>query len=205
MSLNKYKIIIILTVSVLILGTNYSLLYKYFNINSEDFFSLYTLDKDGTTNNYFIEDSDIIVGNTTDWTITVENKMENVQYVKLIIKIFNSSNMNDDIYSGIPNSNPILYQREHYILDNNKWDHNIQWHIKEIEINNNVTEIKKIVINQQEITTSIFNDNSEDFIFLIELWPYNIKSTRVDKFMFTWESNGTPDCTWNKIWFNVVE
>ena len=61
------------------------------------------------------------------------------------------------------------------------------------------------IANGEEIATSILNNNSEDFIFLIELWPYNIKSMRVDKFMFTWDSNGTPDCTWNKIWFNVQE
>jgi len=204
MSLNKYKIIIILAVSALILGTNYSLLSNYYNNNSEEFFSLYTLDKDGTTNNYFMENSDVIVGNVTDWTIAVENKMGNIQYVKILIKIFNSSNMNDDIYSCIPNSNPVLYQREHYILDDNKWDHNIKWYIKEVENNNNVTEIKEIVINQQIIYTSIFSNNSEDFIFLIELWPYDIESAHIDKYSFAWESNGRPDCTWNKIWFNVV-
>jgi hypothetical protein len=200
MNLNDYKTLLISIAIFLIFISFIPVFSEYVNHKTNEYFSLSILGKNGVAENYFsFNDNQVGTDEKMDWIVNVDNKMGSLQYVKLIFKLINSSELNDNILC-ISNPKDKIYEISKLIESNENLEEKIQWYISEVERDEKYVVIKKMVFNDNEFETNLMSLEGQDFIFLVELWVYDPQKS---EFIFGWNKNDQQECLSNKIWFNI--
>jgi hypothetical protein len=155
---------------------------------SEEFISLSVLGKEMTFSNYYnSNDKSVKVNETLQWYIMVYNRMSASEYISIRVKIANSTDI----------ETPYIFEHRYLIKRNSTYTIPFKWSIKSVEYDSSYIIIKSVMINDQEVSTSIKSIKDKDLRMLIELFRYDISKDSFEPVKNNKE-------VLNQIWFRVV-
>ena len=152
----------------------------------ELFFELGLLDKDKTANSYFFNDSSIIdPGTVNSWFIYVYNHMDTFEVISVRVKLLNST-MNLPVDQEYQSSQVDSFVEFPLSLSINETVLvPFSWSIIDIESQNDLIVIKRLMINNQRVDVEVSGPVTSIFRVVFELWVQDHTS---GEYVFGWES-----------------
>jgi hypothetical protein len=169
----------------------------------ERFLSISTLGSNMMAEDYYPNGKSIIDrGDSVNWYLNVYNRMGDVEYVSVRIKLLNSTDVTPNDSSNIPSPMNTIIEIKKTLTNNSTWTIPLNWSITEIDEVQNYNVIKSLDINGVGIDDINVKDSNGTFRMIVELWRYN---TEKGTFSFAWSSGLDDRSAWNQIWFNVKQ
>ena len=175
----------------------------YMQRKEEAFLSLAVLGEEGMAEHYYPdEDVSIKVGEQVSWTIYVNNRIGEAQYVAVKVKLLNYSILSPNSTLCIHCTAPVVYEFRRVLLDNETWHFPFNWSIRNVEWVGDNLSIKSFSLNGDLINTNIVALHGYNYRFVLELWTFDEK---IGDFKFGWRYDDEDFyCAWNQVWFNVT-
>ena len=169
----------------------------------ERFLSISTLGSNMMVEDYYPDGKSIIDrGDSVNWYLNVYNRMGDVKYVSVRIKLLNSTHVTPDDSSHIPSPVNTIIETKKTLTNNSTWTIPLHWSITEIDKVQDYNVIKSLEINGIDIDDINVKDSSGTFRMIVELWRYD---TEKGTFSFAWSSALDDRSAWNQIWFSVKQ
>ena len=160
------------------------------------------LGENGQADNFFQTDNNEL-DNTTklNWTIFLENKMNKKADVSIYVKIINSPDQMPSDETCIPSPVKSITKLNFTLELNEKRYEPFEWKIKNSVKVSNSSEIKSIIVNDEEYGVLVEGSLDNKFGILFELWIYDAD---INGNEFSWHSQRKERCVWNLIWFEFI-
>ncbi|MEM2759471.1 MAG: hypothetical protein QXU32_02625 [Nitrososphaerales archaeon] len=168
----------------------------------ERFLSISTLGYDMTTKNYYPSDTSTIkVGDTVRWNINVYNRMGDVEYLSVRVKLLNATQAGPDPLLHVPSPENQILEMKYVLMNNSTWVIPLDWSVLKVDREEDYVTIQSLRVNDTVIDDlNVSSVDGNNFRMIIELWRYD-KETK--HFTFEWSSGLDEKSVWNQIWFNV--
>ena len=169
----------------------------------ERFLSISTLGSNMMAEDYYPNGKSIIDrGDRVTWYLNVYNRMGDVEYVSVRIKLLNSTDVTPNDSSHIPSPMNTISETKKTLTNNSTWTIPLHWTITEVDKVQDHNVIKSLEINGVDIDDINVRDSSGTFRMIVELWRYD---TEKGTFSFAWSSGLDNRSAWNQIWFSVKQ
>jgi len=168
----------------------------------ERFIAMGILGKNMKAEDYYSgNDSRIKVGDKIQWYIYLYNHWDKTQNISILIKVLNSTMPAPDDLRDEPSPIPPIWEIRLILDENETKIVPFFWYIKDVEIQENMTIIKELVINDNPVSLNIYGENTTRFRLIFELWILNEET---GKYEYGWDSKGVHYCVWNGMWFQTA-
>ena len=201
MNLDDWQLIFISVCLVLVLIACGPVVVALLPSMEESFFVLAVLGEEDMAEHYYPDDDPRIeVGEEVHWKIYLNNRMGEVKYIAVRVKLLNSTMLNPNSSSLTPSSAPVVHEIRRVILDNETWFYPFFWSINNTEFINSSLEIKLLIVNSESVVTRSIAEEDFNYRFIFELWVYD---ENLKDFRFGWGHGEEFRCAWNQVWFNA--
>jgi hypothetical protein len=168
----------------------------------EAFFALAVLGEEGMTDHYYPDDNpEIEVGEKVLWNLYLHNKMGDIQYVAVRVKLINSAMTAPNSSTCSSSSGSSFYEVRQVLQNDEIWVYPFSWFISEIENVSNQVEIIELSVNANSYEVQVEAGDGNIFRMIFELWVYD---SETDVFEFGWNLGDESYCAWTQIWFNAT-
>ncbi len=203
MDLKEYRILFRLICLGLILVTTFSFLSMVFPYQptGERFFVLSLLGRDRTAENYYLNDYPALGAHEMQWYISVQNFMQETQYVLVKVKVLNSTMSFPDLVMCTPSPESPIMNFSVFLGKGQSSTIPFFWKIINYSFHDESLIIDRIEINKNPVSLNVSSSNDSGFQIIFELWYYD---PVIEDFRFNWDSGFGIRCSWNQIDFTVV-
>jgi len=172
----------------------------------DQYLALFTLGSAGKTEHYFPKGvTDILPHDQISWYVGVYNHMGNVELVRVVFKLLNSTMRGPDLVNNTASERPPFYENTRLLLSNETWIIPTTWSVLNATATANATEIHSLTFNGEvessSETISLEALHGYNYRIVIELWVYNEGAA---EFSYVWEANGVSRSSYNQLWFNMT-
>jgi len=151
---------------------------------------------------YYPNDNPMIgVGEPVKWHLYLYNHMAEAQYVAVKVKLLGPGVEPPNTTSCTPSPAPTIFEIRRVMTNNETWLSPFEWAIVSLEKKDGLLNLTALKINDQTLNIGLLAPDSGQLRMVFELWLYD-KNT--GDFRFSWISDGSNQCVWNQIWFNVT-
>lgn len=198
MKLNDWNIFFIIVSIISILGLTIPFVISFVPKHEEGFLSVAILSNDNESIQYYIDEKPVInVEEEVDWVIQVENRMGELQYISLRVKMPNSTDEGPDTVTCEPLLSPVIFEFQKIVLNNENWIIPFSWIVDRYNDSNNIYQLS-INDHRSDVYISLEDELSTRFVF--ELWVCDAEN---DDFIFAFKSGDEYRCVWNQMWFRI--
>jgi len=169
----------------------------------ERFLSISTLGSKMMLKDYYPTGSSTIdVGDNVNWYLNVYNRMGQVEYLSVRIKLLNSTQAAPESDTLYQSPEGYIFELKQILQNNSTWAVPLTWSIKDVDKEQDHIAIKSLEINGMVVDDLNIRSTSGGFRMIIELWRYDANS---GDFAFDWDSNTDKRNTWNQVWFKIKQ
>lgn len=153
-----------------------------------------------TLSNYFSGvGMNVTANKTLSWQFSVTNKMGAIQYVGIVYRLGNNTSVNPN--STAPASNLAQIGNTSRFIPNGQTAFiNFTWSINSEKKAGGLVSLD-LIINGQQVSSTIEAVNGMKFRFFFELWSYDLTT---NSFLYGYQGQGSRVGNWLQIWFNAA-
>lgn len=148
----------------------------------------------------------ITANQVQNWYLQVTNRMESVQYVRIVYRLGNATTPNPTSIQPSPTSCIIELVAPHnclyadtFIPNGNTASLNFTWTILSENQTGAITHLN-LSINGRQFSSPVGASLGRNFRFIFELWTYDFPS---NSFQYGWQSPLSRVGPWLQVWFNT--
>ena len=169
----------------------------------ERFLSISTLGSNMILKDYYPTGSSTIdVGDNVNWYLNVYNRMGEVEYLSVRIKLLNATQATPESDTSYQSTEGYILELKQIVQNNSTWVVPLTWSIKDVDKKQDHIAIKNLEINGMVVDDLNIKSTGGDFRMIIELWRYDANT---GDFAFDWDSKTDKRNTWNQVWFNIKQ
>ena len=160
---------------------------------TEQFFQLYVLGADHTTEHYYPNDNMAIsVGVPVTWYLGVTNNMGTVQFVSIRVKISNETIAAPNDQQTMESPAPSVTDFARFLQDNETYEIPFVWSMSNATQSGGTTRIVTLQIDNETYQISDWSArNGYNFRLIFELWTWQTES---NAFEYGWQNHGRTSC-----------
>ena len=174
----------------------------------EQFFQIYVLGESRMAERYYPDNNtNIPVGRLVKWYLGTTNFMGSVQYIVIKVKLANSTTKAPDDVNYLPSPEPVVWELERVLVDNETWEFPFTWVIGEIGQNGNMTYATVLCYAVLDGIVEVGSGkvsalNGHNFRIIFELWTFD---PATEDLIFGWRAGEGRRVAWLQMWFNATK